>query len=267
MTEKEYIRRERSLEYPSYLSLRLQAVADLVSTGFRLADIGTDHAYVPIWLVQTERIPGAVAADVNRGPLMRALGHIRANGLQERIETRLSDGFSAIRPGEIQSAVLAGMGGGLIIRILKDGEQVVKSLKECILQPQSEIEKVRAFLLEEGFSFLEENMVMEEGKYYPMMKVSPPRREKEEQMKNNPNKKEVWAEEELRYGRLLLRQKNSVLREFLDREIHIKKQILFRLEHENSPRISDRKREVKKELDCAEKGLKYYALQRDYTGN
>ena len=66
------------------------------------------------------------------------------------------------------------MGGGLVIRILTEGEEVVRKLEECILQPQSEIEKVRAFLLEKGYEFLEEDMVCEDGKYYPMMKVRPP---------------------------------------------------------------------------------------------
>ena len=112
-------------KHSSDLSPRLQAVARLVTDGYRLADIGTDHAYVPIWLVKTGRIPGAVAADVNKGPLQRAAEHISASGLDSQIETRLSDGFSALSPGEVQSAVLAGMGGGLMIRILKEGSRVV----------------------------------------------------------------------------------------------------------------------------------------------
>ena len=111
--------------YPSYLSVRLKAVAELVSDGRCLADIGTDHAYIPIWLVKSGRISGAIAADVNRGPLQRALEHIRDNGLEDRIKLRLSDGFLALEPGEADSAVLAGMGGGLMIRILKEGARVV----------------------------------------------------------------------------------------------------------------------------------------------
>ena len=156
------------------LSKRLQAVAGLVTAGSRLADIGTDHAYIPIYLTEKGLLSGAVAADVNRGPLKRAEENIREHGLEGRISTRLSDGFSALEPGEADSAVIAGMGGGLVIRILSEGRRVVSGLRECILQPQSEIEKVRAFLLEEGFFFLMEDMVEEDGKYYPMMKVVPP---------------------------------------------------------------------------------------------
>ena len=119
------------------LSKRLEAVAAFVTAGYTLADIGTDHAYIPIELVRTGHIPQAIAMDVNRGPLERAEENIREHGLSGRISTRLSDGFSAMEPGEADSAVIAGMGGGLTIRILKDGECVVNTLKECILQPQS----------------------------------------------------------------------------------------------------------------------------------
>ena len=105
----------------------------------------------------------------NEGPLKRAQENILQNGLEEKIETRLSDGFKALAPGEADTAVIAGMGGGLTIRILKNGMEVVRSLKECILQPQSEIDKVSTFLLGEGFSFIKEDMVEEDGKYYPMM--------------------------------------------------------------------------------------------------
>lgn len=242
--------------YPSYLSVRLKAVAELVSDGRCLADIGTDHAYIPIWLVKSGRISGAIAADVNRGPLQRALEHIRDNGLEDRIKLRLSDGFLALKPGEADSAVLAGMGGGLMIRILKEGARVVEHLEECILQPQSEIEKVRAFLLEEGFLFVREDMVEEEGKFYPMMKVIPPGQP------NNRSEKciKTWNETELRYGKLLLEERNQVLYDFLLREIRIKRGILSSLENNGSERAGQRRDEIRKELAYAQKGVAYYAL-------
>ena len=246
------------------LSKRLQAVAGLVTAGSVLADIGTDHAYIPICLVQSGRIKGAVAMDINRGPLKRAEENIREHGLEDRIHTRLSDGFEALEPGEADCAVIAGMGGGLLVRILKEGGSVIGTLKECILQPQSEIEKVRAFLLEEGFLFIAEDMVEEDGKYYPMMKVACPGR------KDAPKREKSaagacpsgsdWDETELLYGRYLLRGKNPVLREYLEREIHIKQQILKGLEGQDSPRITERKKELLKEVRKAEKGLVYYAV-------
>ena len=238
------------------LSKRLQAVADLVTADYKLADIGTDHAYIPICLIQQKKIAEAVALDVNEGPLQRAEEHIRENGLEAEIETRLSNGFQALQPGEVQSAVIAGMGGGLVIRILTEGEEVVRKLEECILQPQSEIEKVRAFLLEKGYEFLEEDMVCEDGKYYPMMKVRPPVAD----IAGEDTEVKCWDTVQLKYGKLLLEKQHPVLREYLEREIRIYQGILEGLKAKDSDRIRQRKEELEQELVEAEKGMKYYAV-------
>ena len=140
------------------LSKRLFAVASLVTPGNRIADIGTDHAYIPIYLMEKKRSISAIAMDVNKGPLERAEVHIEEAGLQDLIETRLSDGFEKLVPGEVDCAVIAGMGGGLVIKILSAYPEVTSRLKECVLQPQSEIAKVRAFLLQQGFQFVEEDL-------------------------------------------------------------------------------------------------------------
>ena len=238
------------------LSKRLQAVADLVTAHYKLADIGTDHAYIPIYLTQQKKITEAVALDVNEGPLQRAEEHIRENGLEAEIETRLSNGFQALQPGEVQSAVIAGMGGGLVIRILTEGAEVVRKLEECILQPQAEIEKVRAFLLEKGYKFLEEDMVCEDGKYYPMMKLRQPVAE----TAGEDTKVKCWDTVQLKYGKLLLEKQHPVLREYLEREIRIYQSILEGLKAKDSDRIRQRKEELEQELVEAEKGMKYYAV-------
>ncbi|MCC8138317.1 MAG: class I SAM-dependent methyltransferase [Clostridiales bacterium] len=160
------------------LSKRLLAVAAMVTPGSVLADIGTDHAYIPIYLVENNLVPRAFAMDVNRGPLARAAEHIHGHGLDDRIETRLSDGLAALQPGEARSIVIAGMGGALTVRILRSGRRLFREEQgvcapELILQPQSEVPQVRAYLEEAGFSVVREDMVMEEGKYYPMMKAVP----------------------------------------------------------------------------------------------
>ncbi|MCD8011582.1 MAG: tRNA (adenine(22)-N(1))-methyltransferase TrmK [Lachnospiraceae bacterium] len=163
------------------LSDRLQAVADMVTPGLVLADIGTDHAYIPIYLIEQEVIPRAIAMDVHEGPLLRAKTHIQEHGLSDRIETRLSDGLATLRPGEAQSIVLAGMGGALTIRILENAGAILNAYSvssahemdsaELILQPQSEIQQVRAYLARKDWRIVREDMVFEDGKYYPMMKA------------------------------------------------------------------------------------------------
>ena len=229
------------------LSKRLQAVADLVTAHYKLADIGTDHAYIPIYLTQQKKITEAVALDVNEGPLQRAEEHIRENGLEAEIETRLSNGFQALQPGEVQSAVIAGMGGGLVIRILTEGAEVVRKLEECILQPQSEIEKVRAFLLEKGYEFLEEDMVCEDGKYYPMMKVKP-----------GEMTGESWKPEELEYGKYLLDTAHPVLKQFLEREIQICHGVLESLAKQDTERAKERRREMEEQIQHVQHILETY---------
>lgn len=104
------------------LSARLQAVADLVSEGSRVADIGTDHGFVPIYLIRSQRASACIAMDVRRGPLARAGEHIGENGLKDVIRTRLSDGLSALQQGEADTIICAGMGGRLMQRILREGK-------------------------------------------------------------------------------------------------------------------------------------------------
>ena len=105
------------------ISNRLTTAAALVTQGYTLADVGTDHGYIPIYLLQQKKIPSAIAMDINEGPLERAKEHIALYGLQAYIQTRLSDGVVALKPGEVEAVLIAGMGGGLIMHILKDGER------------------------------------------------------------------------------------------------------------------------------------------------
>ena len=111
------------------LSLRLQTIADMVTEGGVLADVGCDHGYLPVYLVLNKRITGAIAMDVGKGPLSRAKEHILAYGLEQYIETRLSDGLTALKPGEADTLVIAGMGGPLMEQILKKGSLVAKSFR------------------------------------------------------------------------------------------------------------------------------------------
>ena len=120
------------------LSKRMGALAQMVTAGNRLCDVGCDHGFLPIFLVQQGVIPSAIAMDINEGPLAAAREHIAAYGLQQQITTRLSDGLSGIKEQETDTILIAGMGGALVIHILTEGRKVAQSAKELILQPQSE---------------------------------------------------------------------------------------------------------------------------------
>ena len=153
------------------LSKRLSAVAEFVTPGGCLVDVGTDHGYVPIALLEQKKISSAIAMDVNRGPLERAREHITQYNMGDYIETRLSDGLHALQAGEGDSLLIAGMGGGLTVRILSEGEPLLSGFGELILEPQSDIDRVRAWLLEHGFYLAQENFVEEDGKYYPILRA------------------------------------------------------------------------------------------------
>ena len=152
------------------LSKRMEALAHLVTPGSRLCDVGCDHGYLPIYLVQ-QIIPSAIAMDIGEGPLSAAKTHIAEVGLEDKIQTRRSDGLAAASAEEIDTILIAGMGGGIVIHILTEGRRVAQSVKDLILQPQSELKEVRRFLCNEGYEIVDEDMVLEDGKYYPMMKV------------------------------------------------------------------------------------------------
>ena len=153
------------------LSARLEAVAKMVTKGNRVCDVGCDHGYISIYLVKNDISPYVYAMDVNKGPLERAGEHIEAYGYSEKIETILSDGLISLGEKESDALICAGMGGRLVIKILSDSMDKVKKMKELVLQPQSEIHLVRAFLRQQGFYIDKEDMVYEDGKFYPIIHV------------------------------------------------------------------------------------------------
>ena len=208
------------------LSKRLQAVADLLTAPIYdcVADVGTDHGYLPIYLTERGLCKKAIAMDINEGPLGRARAHILESDLEAYIETRRSDGLLALEKGEAQAVVIAGMGGNTMKEILRGGDGILEPDTVLVLQPQSEIRDFRAYLAGQGFRFLAEDMVFEDGKYYPMMKVR----------KSCPDGRAEapageFTETELRYGPLLLGQRHPVLREFLLWQREQKERILENL--------------------------------------
>lgn len=156
-------------------------MADLVPRGVSVCDIGCDHGFVAIYLVQEHICPKVIAMDINRGPLSRAKEHIESAGLSSYIETRLSDGMEKLNIGEAECIIAAGMGGRLIVKILEDHPEKCRSLRFLVLQPQSELSFVRRYLRQEGLVIRKEDMVLEDGKFYPMMlvEVGKPGREDE----------------------------------------------------------------------------------------
>lgn len=229
------------------LSKRLSAVASMVTEGNRLVDVGCDHGYLPLYLYLNKKIPSAIAMDVRPGPLSRAREHIAEYGLEKYIETRLSDGLSALSPGEGDTLTVAGMGGPLMERILMAKEEVRESFQELILQPQSDIPHFRRFLREIGWEIIEEEIVLEDGKFYPMMKAV--RGEAQiipEEMPYTP---------EEAFGGLLLKKRHPVLKLYLERELRIRNGILEKL---REAAADDRRKEIEEERSLILTALEQY---------
>lgn len=229
------------------LSKRLSAVASMVTEGNRLVDVGCDHGYLPLYLYLNKKIPSAIAMDVRPGPLSRAREHIAEYGLEKYIETRLSDGLLALSLGEGDTLTIAGMGGPLMERILTAKEEVRESFRELILQPQSDIPHFRRFLREIGWEIVEEEIVLEDGKFYPMMKAV------RGEARTVPGDMPYTPEEA--FGGLLLKKRHPVLKLYLERELRIRNEILEKLKEAAA---DDRRKEVEEERRLVLTALEQY---------
>ncbi len=250
------------------LSDRLKALTQMVSPGNRVCDVGCDHGFVSIYLVQTGISPGAIAMDLRSGPLSRAREHIAEWGLEDYIETRLSDGLEAYHAGEADALICAGMGGRLMMKILTDGGEKCRTFRELILQPQSEIPQFRQFLRREHYCIIDENMIEEMGKFYFLMKavpageipqVEPPQVKipfREFSQAVNPLVDlPLWD----RFGEKLLLGRHPVLFRYLKHRKRVVEDICLKLRREGSPETGSRLEELEGELAEIEKGLAYYS--------
>lgn len=151
------------------LDKRLSAVAALVRSGSRLADIGTDHAYLPVYLVQAGVCPSAIASDIGAGPLEAARRTVTENGLTSEIALRLGDGLATVTADEVEDIAIAGMGGETIAAILEAAPWVKDARLRLILQPMTRAEDLRRWLLTNGFSVIEEHLIIDGRHLYPVL--------------------------------------------------------------------------------------------------
>ena len=148
---------------------RLSLCSELVRSGANIADIGTDHAYLPVFLARSGRINHAIAADINQKPLEYGAKTVKEYGLSDKIEIRLSDGLDAVSPNECDDIVIAGMGGELICSIIDRAGWLRDPLKHLILQPMTRPETLRSYLYENGFEITDERAAESAGRIYTVM--------------------------------------------------------------------------------------------------
>lgn len=235
------------------LSKRLKYVADFITAEYILADIGTDHGFVPIHQVLCKGTPKAYAMDINRGPLDRADEHIAEAGLTDRIETRLSDGMHKLNAGEAEAILIAGMGGALMVKILDEGEHALATAKELVLSPHTEADLVRCFIRDSHFVIDREGMVYDAGKYYVVLHARRAVGEEKAKMYTNDSDNEdnrdyamsddMWKAY-IRYGKMLIQEKSQVFIEFLNKELNTYRNIVMGLKDNTTVAGIKRRQEV-----------------------
>lgn len=199
------------------LGKRLLAVASFVKEGDRVMDVGTDHAKVPIYLFEKNKIPYAIASDKNKGPLEFAKKNITAAGFEKNIEVRLSDGLKGLKTGEVDTVIIAGMGGALITKILSNSPEILSEISRIILQPMNEGQVLRKWLRENNFKTEDEILVKEDDKIYEIISVC-------------RGKTGELSMMELLLGPLILKNKNEILRERINNIIIKTKQKISGME-------------------------------------
>lgn len=215
-----------SMVLPQSIIIENQLKEKQAFDNYMVADVGCDHAYVSIALVRRGIAQKVIAMDVRKGPLEIATRNVQEYGLSDAIELRLSDGLEKLSAGEVNTVVIAGMGGLLIRRILQEGlynfgKELCKEQEKMyrpilVLQPQSDLCAVREFLLDHDYIIDCEKMLFEEGKFYQVLRAIP--LEMVEQSIENERSGSKYNDAELLYGRYGLQHKDMVLYDFLKKE-------------------------------------------------
>lgn len=216
-------------------SLRLFKIANMVDKCDTVADIGTDHGYVPIMLINNNICNSAIACDINPGPLKKAKLNIDMEGLPGKIKLRLGAGLSVLKENEAQCIIIAGMGGNLIRDILEENIEVAKVCDSLVLQPVQNPEVLREYLYRKGFFIIDEDLCYDENKYYEIIKVK--------YLGEPKSVESIYYE----ISRKLIEKKHPLLKEYISKKITSYKNILNNI-NENTEMAEKRKREINEKL-------------------
>lgn len=227
------------------ISRRLKLISDLVKDVDSVVDVGTDHGYVVIDLLKGGRVKKAIASDINKGPVERARKNVADHNLSHKIECRLGGGLTTVKPGEVEAAVIAGMGGNLIRDILLESEEVFKKLDYVIVQPVQNPEVLREYVYKLGWNLEDEWIIFDEDKYYEIFKVS---------YGNKPKTVEPIYNE---ISEVLLNKKDEVYKEYLNHKVS-KYSTIYEGLKADTENAKARKSELKEKLDAIEGFLRAF---------
>lgn len=214
------------------LTDRLLKIASLVSKGKKVADIGTDHGYIPVYLLNNNKIDYAILADVNKGPLDNAKKEIKHNNLGDKVDLRLGSGLEVLNENEVDEIIIAGMGGILISELLEAKKNVAHTVDKLILQPMQAQEELRKYLYNNGYEILNEVLVKEDFRIYEII-------EAKYTGKNTNIENDIYYE----VGKKLIDNKDELLTEFINKKINAYEGIIDKLEGKTGESI-----EVKRKI-------------------
>jgi tRNA (adenine22-N1)-methyltransferase len=216
------------------LSNRLLAVAKQVDKESRVADIGTDHGYLAVYLTVNNISDYVIATDRAKGPLSSATQLVELLSLENQIDTRLGDGLDVLSKDEVDTICIAGMGGMTIIDILKAHPEIVSSVKKMILQPQRGASKVRRYLMENNMKIVKEDIAEDDGFYYVVIVAEQGKME--------------LSEEEIVFGPYLLKHGHPLYKDMLYLKRRDLEQLLVSLSEEETEELLKRKQQLKEEI-------------------
>ncbi len=230
------------------LSIRLKAIADEVKGCKSIADIGTDHGYIPMYLVKNGICETAIASDINKGPLEKAKKNIGLDGLKDRVKCYLGPGLAPLKVNEVEGIVIAGMGGNLTRDILLADMDKVKNYKLMVLQPAQNPEVLREFLYNNEYEIIDEKLLKDEGKYYELFTV-----------RYNDNAERLKFDDKIYYeiSPMLLRRKGDLLKEYIEVKIEHSKKVLTYIK-EDTESANIKKQELAEKIKVLEEMIKCY---------
>ncbi len=217
------------------LTPRLQKIVELIPPDSRVVDIGTDHGYIPIYLLQNKITTNIIASDLNKKPFKIAKRNIQEYGFSENVKLRLGSGLNVLKPGEVDIIIMAGMGGILISELLEDELCIAKGVNSLILQPMRGQEELRKNLIKMGFRIDQDLLVKEDGGIYEIIVA---------RKGNQVARDEIYYE----IGFHLKTNPKSLAQEFISRKIKIQEEILDKTKVKNTPDAIDKYQECKDKI-------------------
>ena len=230
------------------LSKRLETVVSYIPKQSKIADIGSDHAYLPCYAVKKEIATFAIAGEVVKGPFLSAKKQVQDANLTSKVEVRLGNGLEVISPGEVDCITIAGMGGTLIASILQAGVEKLTGVSRLILQPNVSAKSIRTWLINNEWRLVQEEIMEEDGKVYEILVAE----------KGNPKASYTPEdfEQELLLGPILMKNCNDAFRKKWNQECAQWKNIITNMEKaENTPDLEHRKQELLKKIKMVEEVL------------